>query len=321
MDEYILNMRTNAYFAREGFIVLLFYIDRRRSRMVEYIIGNYLVDEGKITRDQLDATLKQMDAVRVKLGLIAVAEGFMTMEQVDEVNKRQSICDKRFGDIAIELGYLSMEQVEKLLQEQGNAYFMFVQTLSDLFLLEMEELDSVLDDFKRAKGYTNSEMEDIKSDDVERIIPLFLPNEVKRYKDIIGVAIRTIIRLIDRRVYIGEAKTDTDVLLKEAVKQRLEGNGGFASGFVEVDGALMKVCNNFAGEEFDVLDEDSLDAAGEFLNCLNGLYASERSRQGCFLELCPPEYFINDNLQEKAICKLPVFIKNKQLFFIITEPA
>ena len=75
--------------------------------MVESIIGSYLVDSGRITQQQLRAALDKMDAVRVKLGLIAVSEGFMTFAQAEEVNRLQAICDKRFGDIAVEKGYLS----------------------------------------------------------------------------------------------------------------------------------------------------------------------------------------------------------------------
>ena len=51
--------------------------------MVEYILGNYLVDTGKVSKEKLDMIIGQLDKVRVKLGLIAVAEGMMTMEQAD----------------------------------------------------------------------------------------------------------------------------------------------------------------------------------------------------------------------------------------------
>ena len=44
--------------------------------MVDYILGNYLVESGKISKAQLNAILQKQDSVRVKLGLIAVAEGY-----------------------------------------------------------------------------------------------------------------------------------------------------------------------------------------------------------------------------------------------------
>ena len=285
--------------------------------MVEYILGNYLIESNKISSENLAAVLEQMNAVRVKLGLIAVAEGFMTTEQAEEVNKLQATCDKRFGDIAVEQGYLTDEQVGKLLKEQGNTYFMFVQTLVDLELLDMDTVDSVWEEFKKAKGYTNTEFEDIKSDDVDRIIPLYLDQDTKKYQELIGIAVRTIIRLIDRQVYIGEATILEDAKFGAMVSQKLEGEGGLQVALAEKDGALLKLCSVFGQENFATLDEDALDAAGEFINCLNGLYASARSRAGEFLELFPPEYRVDGVTLTGVACMVPVFIQGKELCLVI----
>lgn len=285
--------------------------------MVEYILGNYLVESNMISSENLNAVLEQMNAVRVKLGLIAVAEGFMTTEQAEIVNKLQITCDKRFGDIAVEQGYLTNEQVGKLLQEQGNTYFMFVQTLVDLELLEMDEVDGILDEFKKIKGYTNTELEDIKSDDVDRIIPLYLTADTKKYQELAGVAIRTIIRLIDRRVYIGEATIIKDAKFKAMVSQKLQGENSLTVALAEKNGALLELCSIFGQEVFESLDEDALDAAGEFINCLNGLYASARSRAGEFLELFPPEYCVEGAALSGDVCVIPVFIQGKELYFVV----
>lgn len=286
--------------------------------MVDYILGNYLVETGKITEQQLTETLNKQDSVRVKLGLIAVSEGMMTLEQTDEVNKLQAIMDQRFGDIAVSKGYLTDEQVGKLLKQQGNAYLMFVQTLVDNGYITMEEVDSVLNDFRQAKGYSNSEMEDIKSDEVERIVPLFLPAEGKQYAEIISTAVRTFIRLIDRRVSIGNATMVDACPAENQVNQSLAGKKGIVDCFSEGCGALLKTATIFGQEEFEQIDMDSLDAAGEFLNCINGLYASSMSRQGEFLELMPPEY-VDVTDKAKNICKVPIRIGDQCLFFTVAE--
>lgn len=286
--------------------------------MVDYILGNYLVETGKITDAQLKETLEKQDSVRVKLGLIAVSEGMMTLAQTDEVNKLQAIMDQRFGDIAVSKGYLTEEQVGKLLKQQGNAYLMFVQTLVDNGYLTMEEIDNVLNDFRQAKGYSNSEMEDIKSDEVERIVPLFLPAEGKQYAEVISIAVRTFIRLIDRRVSIGEVTMVDAFPAENQVSQSLAGTKGIVDCLSEGCGALLKTASVFGQEEFQQVDMDSLDAAGEFLNCINGLYASSMSRHGEFLELLPPEYVDVTN-KAKNICKVPVRIGDQCLFFTVAE--
>ncbi len=286
--------------------------------MVDYILGNYLVDSGKLTEEQLKDTLDKQDSVRVKLGLIAVAEGMMTLEQTDEVNRLQAILDQRFGDIAVSKGYLSDEQVGTLLRKQGNAFMMFVQTLVDYGYVAMDEVDGLVSEFQKAKGYTNEQMEDLKSGDVERILPLFLPEEAASYAGVIAVAIRTFIRLIDRRLYIGEiAMTDT-LPATNQVNQELCGENGIIDCFSEGCGALLKTAIIFGQEEFAELDMDALDAAGEFLNCINGLYASAMSRQDKFLELMPPEY-VDMSAKAKNACKVTICLNGECLNFTVAE--
>ena len=112
--------------------------------MVGYILGNYLVDTGKITNEQLQEILDSTDKVRVKLGLIAVAEGCMSAAQAEEVNRLQAVMDKRFGDIAVENGYLTDEQVGMLLKKQGDEYMVFLQTLVDMNIMEMGLLRNLI---------------------------------------------------------------------------------------------------------------------------------------------------------------------------------
>lgn len=288
--------------------------------MVEYILGNYLVDIGRITKPELQQVLEKQDSVRVKLGLIAVEEGLMTIEQADEVNRLQAVMDQRFGDIAVGKGYLTEEQVAKLLKQQGNAYLMFVQALVDDDLIMMEEIDLLLNDFKRVNGFSNSELDDIKSDDADRIIPLLLPDEGRQYQDVIGAAVRMLIRMVDRHVYLGHGAMVDALPAEDVVSQAMVGEGGIVDCFSERNGALLKVCSVFGQEEFERLDPDSLDAAGELLNYVNGLYASGLSSQGVFLELMPPEYgAVKENVKSGTICSIPIFVGGKGLYFTVAE--
>ncbi len=287
--------------------------------MVEYILGNYLVETTKITKEQLSILLQKQDSVRVKLGLLAVAEGMMTLEQADEVNKLQAIMDKRFGDIAVSKGYLTEDQIGKLLKMQGNTYMTFIQTLIDSGYVSMDDMDDMMNNFRQAYGYSHSEIDALKSDDVDRIIPLFVPEEGKPFIDVISTTVRTLIRLIDRHVYVTKAEMVTTFPATNQVSQALCGTNGIIDSFSENTGALLKVCSVFGQEDFNALDMDSLDAAGEMLNCVNGLYVSSLSRNGKFLELMPPDY---DDVTAKAkstICRIPIYIGDCGLYFTVAE--
>lgn len=283
--------------------------------MVEYILGNYLVDSGKITGEQLKRLIELQDTEHVKLGLIAVTEGLMTPQQAEEINILQAVMDKKFGDIAIEEGILNNDQVEKLLKQQENAYLLFIQNLLEEELVTLEELEWLLDDFRKVNNYSNTDLEDIKSDDVDRILPFLLPEEAMCYKELIGTVMRTLIRMVDRHVYMGKAAMVEDFPADALVAQKMEGNRGIVDCFAERSGALLKACNIFGQESFPSLNEDALDAAGELLNCANGIYVSDLSDQGQFLELMTPEFTSVDNVTD--ICRIPIFIGNIGLYFVV----
>ncbi len=290
--------------------------------MVESIIGNYLMYSGRITPAQFRAALDKMDAVRVKLGLIAVSEGFMTFAQAEEVNRLQAICDKRFGDIAVDKGYLTDEQVGKLLKRQGDAYLAFIQALEDDKLITIGEVANVLEEFKMNKCLTNTELEDIKSDDVEKIVDVYLPEAAKEYEQLISIAMKTLIRLVDRHASIIKAEMKEVQGSAPAAIQEMQGETEkWTNGFREVDGALLTVASFFGQEEFETLDEDALDAAAELMNCINGLYASAISgKHGELLELLPPAYGVEGvDFPAQVACVVTVQIDGRLCEFVTTK--
>ena len=293
--------------------------------MVDYIFGNYLVECGRISKSKLYDILQKQDSARAKIGLIAVSEDLMTLEQAEEVNRLQAIMDKRFGDIAVDKGYLTEGQVFELLKLQGNVWLSFVQALIDENVVSMEEFEWVLYDFKVANGYSDEDLEDLKSDDVDRIVPLLLPKEAEKFKDLICTVVRVMVRLVDRHVYVGRGAMVEGLPIEDMASQSLEGNGGYIDCFAERDGGLLKACSIFGQEDFPRLNMDALDAAGELLNCVNGMYASACSKEGRVLELMPPEYCMNagpsvyEESGEDCVCRIPIFVGNKGLYFAVRD--
>ena len=288
--------------------------------MVENILGSFLVETGRVEKSLLSKLMKEQDETRVKLGQIAVSEGMMTLDQTNEVNILQSAMDQRFGDIAVAKGYLTNEQVAYLLKKQGDPYLTFIQTLINNDVLKMDELDSVLEDFCVKNGFTDAQLADFKTGDVNKIVPLFLNAETEKYSDIIGTIIRTLIRLVNRNTYIGKAEIIDTYPETDQVSQGLIWEEGVIDSFSEGNGGLLELCSIFAHEDFEVLDEDSLDAAGELLNCANGLYVSSLSRRGVFLEIMPPNYGkLPDDMKVSSICRIPVYFDDKKLYYTVAE--
>ena len=140
-----------------------------------------------------------------------------------------------------------------------------------------------------------------------------------KYKDIIGVAVRTLIRCVDRHMYIGKAYLNDGIELKDAAVQEVEGEGGYVAGFMEQYGGLLKTASIFGQEDFKKVDIDALDAAGEFLNCVNGLHASALSKNGLVLELLPPNLVTDKTELLGSVCVMPMYIKGMSMAFIVKE--
>ena len=278
--------------------------------MVSSIVGNYLMEKGLLTGEQFRDILNEQQKVRAKLGLIAVAEGLMTQEEADRVNQLQAVMDRRFGDIAVEKGYLTEGQVNSLLKKQGNAYLAFAQAMENQQLMTIEQLEQILLDYRCENNFTASDMDALKSDDVDSILPLFLPVDSEAYYGIAGTAVRTLMRLVDTGLYPDKAYIMQKTEDENGALQKVEGEKGFVSALGGKGNALQFTASVFGQEKFTSVDEDALDAIGELLNCINGLYVSE-CKDGSSLELMPPSFKTGiQGFESRKMLVLPIHIKN-----------
>ncbi len=287
--------------------------------MVSYLLGNYMVEEGLMTREQLEYVVSLQEKIRVKLGLIAVSEGMLSLDQADAINRMQQVMDKRFGDIAVEKGYLTEAQVGSLLKMQGNEYLTFAQTLVDESIVTMDKLQTILKNYQVENGFTNTEMEAIKSGDAEKIAPLFLPQGAEAYQEVVAIALKTLVRCIDRHAYPMSGRLANVAELEKPVTQELIGTEYWRTGFADAEGGLCALASVFAKEAYSVVDEDVQDAVGEFVNCVNGLFATAKSNNNITLELMPPELGSSGLVSGADILVMPFGICKATVNFIVTK--
>lgn len=282
--------------------------------MIHILFGNFLKESGKLSEEQLKKVYEEQKKVRVKLGLIAVSEKMMTIEQADEVNNLQSTMDMRFGDIAVSKGYLTDEQVGHLLSMQGNLYLSFVQAITNENFMTIEEVENAYQEFQQKLNFTKTEMDRLKSGEADLLIPLFLPLNIDDYqKEYILVAVKTLIRLIDNDLYIGKAEWKMEETGDGVALQDIKGDADATLCFAGCGDSLLTIANKFAGEEFEAVDADALDACAELINCINGMFASDCSPK-FLVDMLPPFYREGSNtLCAPQICVLPVCIKGKQV--------
>lgn len=283
--------------------------------MFDRIFANYLVSSGKLTEKDLCDIYSSQEQKRVRLGVIAISEKLMTIEQVEEVNQLQAIYDKRFGDIAVEKGYLTDEQVSRLLVLQGNSFLAFMQSVVDNGCMTMADFNAALDEYQQSNSFTLANMEDLKSCDVNRIIPIFFYDQPELVTKLSGIMVRTLARLVDYHVHIKKPVVSESVDYEAICLQCLQGEHKILTALSgDPNGAIIDTAIGFAGSENVTCEEDSLDALCELINCVNGLLATEMSGCGVDIDMdAPYAQGTPGTLKSGKIITLPITVYGKLL--------
>lgn len=112
--------------------------------MTVKFLGQFLMERGVITPQQLLAAIEAQRASNPLLGELAVRQGLLTEAQARRINDRQRVDDRRFGDIALELGLLDAAQVDALLAAQKAGRKLFGQVLLEQGVVEQAQLEAEL---------------------------------------------------------------------------------------------------------------------------------------------------------------------------------
>ena len=285
--------------------------------MFSQLMGKYLVDNGKITEEIKNEVLKEQASARVRLGTIAVADKMLTEKQAEEINHLQTQMDMRFGDIAVDKGFLTAEQVSQLLVKQGNSYMKFIQLINEKSGISISELEGLVEDFRKEKGFTESELEALKQDDIDAIVPVFAFSAKPYVTDLVGLVLRNITRFVSTDYYIDRIRHVSEFNYKFFAGQKVVGDHTIYLGFGADDdtSGLELLANKYAKAEL-ASTEDIADAVGEFANINNGLLASELSEKGVDIDMEPPFIYMDQTAEGSAYI-VNVYIEGKKVSIYI----
>lgn len=281
--------------------------------------GKYLVEKNIISPTQFTTILQEQKKTKVKLGLIAVSENRMTNKQADEVNDLQKRFDRRFGDIAVEKGYLTADDVTHLLSQQGNPYLQFIQVCTENNILNIRDIETNLEQYRIDNDFSASDLEAIKSGDIDRLIPIFVNTSIPFTGECISLTIRNIVRFINSNIILKKSYIVHDYTFEALASQNVVGEHDIFLGLASKGDALLSVAEPFAKEEFPEMNADAFDSVCEFINCNNGLYASKLSREDIQVDMKPPMFYTEKKLSSKGdIHVIPVIIDGKQVDILVT---
>lgn len=289
--------------------------------MFTQYFGQYLLNKGYLTTEQLHDGLEYQKETRLKLGVLAVNAGYMSADEADKINEAQKRLDKRFGELAVDMGYLKEEQVEELLSSQKFGHLLLGQALVDKGYMTLQEFEKSINEYKKDYSISDKEFEAIQKDDVDEMIHTFIKfkdskNE-KVLKDYLALMTRNLIRFIDTEAIIGEAIKLEEYECKFTAKQDINGEITLATFIEAEENAFIKFASKYAEEELNSVDEMAEASVGEFLNLQNGIFLVNMSDAGVELEITPQEVYTN--IKVNNIYKVSVDLSFGKINILIKE--
>ena len=291
--------------------------------MFTQFFGNYLLNKGLVSPENLSNALQMQKSTRLKLGVLAINAGLMTAEQVDKVHNEQQRVDKRIGDLMVEMGYLTREQVEKLFKTQPSGHLLLGQALVDGGFMTNSQFESALKSYKIENGIADADFENVSDENTNRLVQHFYKVKdgvnVKFITGYISLLLKNVIRFIGDDFTPLDAEYLSEKLCNRCTCQRITG-GLSAITVIDADEySAVEFASRFAGEKLDNFDDYSKACISEFLNLHNGLFAVNISNdENIELKLEPQTYYNSLDIStfENAYC-IPLCFSFGTVNFII----
>ena len=244
--------------------------------MYTQFFGNYLLERGVVTQEQLFAAMQKQSNTRMKLGTLAIHAGYMTAVEVDNVIIQQTHKDMKFGELAVELGYLTNEQVVELLKSQSPDFLLLGQILVEDGVITNSDLENLILDYRSDNEMIDLDITATTHETIQKLLTkFFVTSEIPPTR--FGVMFVEL--LFNNFVrFVGEDFTILNCVECDAypveccVKQTVNGDYSITSYLSMDKETAIEFASRYAGEPFDTYDEYVQASMEDFLNLHNGLF-------------------------------------------------
>ena len=253
--------------------------------MSSRFFGQYLLEKGRITSQQLLDALECQKSITLPIGTMALERGILTVEQIKQVLQHQRQTNQRFGEIAMTLGYLTKLQLDELLDHQETTHRV---RLGDALVSKGHITLEVLE--KELREY-NKESERLASETSSPFSNVAHKQIVKTFTDLMLMMFNRFAKqdIIIERCETGKEKVR---LFRWVISQKIAGENGEFNCLLSVPPKVMlQMASTMLDESVSTADELTLDASKEFVNIANGNACAKLSEDGVNLKMMPPEVY------------------------------
>ncbi len=247
--------------------------------------GQYLLERGRITSQQLHQALEFQKLVKLPVGVLALEAGLLTSDQIKAVLVRQSKSDKLFGELAVAMGLLNQAQVDEILTRQTSHKIFLGEALIVKGFIDVDILDRELKEYQKEEDRVALKVA-AAFDSVgnKEIVKTFTDLMVMMFTDFGG----------QRDVKVEHCETGKEKvrLFRWVISQKIAGENVEFNCLLSVPPKLMlQMASTMLDQDISTADELALDATKEFVNIANGNACAKLSEDGVTLTMEPPEVY------------------------------
>jgi CheY-specific phosphatase CheX len=247
--------------------------------------GQYLLEKGRITSQQLFTALDSQKAVTAPIGILALERNWLTSEQIKQILDLQKKTNYRFGELAVSTGFLTQAQVDELLREQDLSHRVLLgEVLVAKGYLTIEALEKEFKEYDKEEEKLSSELaaafDKIRNKDL-----------VKTFTDLMMIMFTRFAKqeLKIEQCEIGKEKVR---LFRWIFSQKVAGQNVEFNCLLSVPPKVMlHMASTMLDEPVSAADELALDASKEFVNIANGNACARLSTNGLDFTMEPPEVY------------------------------
>lgn len=244
--------------------------------------GQYLMEQGAVTRDDLLKAIALQDSMNLKFGDLARSMGLITDKDIERVHAAQRTKDLPFGDLCLHLGILNREQTQQVLARQRSGHLFIGEALVKVRALREEDLARHLAAFKADQAPYS-----VESVVIPRSVPQ--PGLWEITADLTYKLFGRVANITFRRgaCTVVPAVESNDTVVAMGLRGPLE-----ARYVLSVSAGIRDQIARAVLKEADVSREPRevvVDAVMELMNVICGNIAAKSAQMGLSIEIAPPE--------------------------------
>ncbi|BBM83184.1 response regulator [Candidatus Uabimicrobium amorphum] len=245
--------------------------------------GQYLLQKGIISQDQLLHCLEVQNSVNRKIGEIAVEEGLMLPEQVDKILKVQKRINKYFGQLTMQMGILKSRQLQQLLKVQQTHYINLEDIMAREKIILKEKLEAELEQFR------SLDQGDQGVYGLQWIKENFENGAV--FEVFTEQTLKLLMRLTEFFVLEGDCSFDNEKIRSNGIVVELSFSGDFNWMYILniSNEVAIAIADAMVELEDDISQDVLLEVAGEFVNIVCGNAISKLDNNNIKFDMKPPK--------------------------------